>query len=155
MTRRSIVPAGTNGILRLRLPRWTLPEPARCTILDFGAVDYHAQVWVNGEFVAEHEGGHTPFSADISYALRPGTLQRVTVRVMDAPFDLEKPRGKQDWRLKPHAIWYARTTGIWQTVWLEGSQPPMSPRCVGRRTWSAGKSHCMPRRPDPLPMSCA
>ena len=94
-------------------------SPSECTILHFGAVDYHAQVWVNGEFVAEHEGGHTPFSADISYALRPGTLQRVTVRVMDDPFDLEKPRGKQDWRLKPHAIWYARTTGIWQTVWLE------------------------------------
>jgi hypothetical protein len=89
------------------------------TLLHFGAVDYQAEVWVNGEFVTQHEGGHTPFSADITYTLRRGGTQRVTVRVLDDPFDLEKPRGKQDWRLEPHAIWYPRTTGIWQTVWVE------------------------------------
>ena len=94
-------------------------RPTEHTYLHFGAVDYQAQVWVNGEFVAEHEGGHTPFSADITYALREVGLQRVTVRVQDDPYDLEKPRGKQDWQLEPHAIWYPRTTGIWQTVWLE------------------------------------
>lgn len=93
--------------------------PIERTLLHFGAVDYQARVWVNDEFVVEHEGGHTPFSADITYALREGALQRLTVRVLDDPFDLEKPRGKQDWRLRPHAIWYPRTTGIWQTVWLE------------------------------------
>jgi hypothetical protein len=43
----------------------------------------------------------------------------VTVRAYDDPADLAKPRGKQDWQLLPHAIWYPRTTGIWQTVWLE------------------------------------
>jgi hypothetical protein len=89
------------------------------TLLHFGAVDYQAEVWVNGEFVTQHEGGHTPFLADITYRLRRGGTQRVTVRVLDDPFDLEKPRGKQDWRLEPHAIWYPRTTGIWQTVWVE------------------------------------
>jgi len=94
-------------------------DPSHRTVLHFGAVDYQAQVWVNGDLVAEHEGGHTPFSADITYALSPGRSQRVTVRVLDDPFDLEKPRGKQDWRLEPHSIWYPRTTGIWQTVWLE------------------------------------
>jgi beta-galactosidase/beta-glucuronidase len=88
-------------------------------ILHFGAVDYYARVWVNGIPVAEHEGGHTPFRADITHALDPGGRQRVTVRVEDDPHDLEKPRGKQDWRLEPHSIWYPRTTGIWQTVWLE------------------------------------
>jgi beta-galactosidase/beta-glucuronidase len=93
--------------------------PSERTLLHFGAVDYQARVWVNGEFVVEHEGGHTPFFADITYALRDGDMQRVTVHVMDDPFDLEKPRGKQDWRLEPHAIWYPRTTGIWQTVWVE------------------------------------
>ena len=97
--------------------------PSERTLLHFGAVDYHARVWVNGEFVTEHEGGHTPFSADITYALREGDLQRITVRVFDDPFDLEKPRGKQDWRLEPHAIWYPRTTGIWQTVWIERVAP--------------------------------
>ena len=93
--------------------------PRSRVILHFGAVDYHARVWVNGVPVAEHEGGHTPFCADITHALNPDGQQRVTVHVEDDPHDLEKPRGKQDWRLEPHSIWYPRTTGIWQTVWLE------------------------------------
>ena len=41
------------------------------------------------------------------------------MRADDDPHDLAKPRGKQDWQLEPHSIWYPRTTGIWQTVWLE------------------------------------
>ena len=93
-------------------------HPVQRTLLHFGAVDYHARVWVNETLVADHEGGHTPFIADISRALGPGP-QKLTVRAYDDPFDLEKPRGKQDWRLEPHSIWYPRTTGIWQTVWLE------------------------------------
>ena len=88
-------------------------------LLHFGAVDYHAQVWVNGFLVAEHEGGHTPFSADITRALNASGQQTVTVYAEDDPLDLAKPRGKQDWQLEPHSIWYPRTTGIWQTVWLE------------------------------------
>jgi hypothetical protein len=94
-------------------------------LLHFGAVDYEARVWVNDVPVVEHRGGHTPFSADITWALnRDSGIQRVTVRAEDDPFDLEKPRGKQDWRLEPHAIWYPRTTGIWQTVWLEQVPDP-------------------------------
>ncbi len=88
-------------------------------LLHFGAVDYQACVWVNGILVAKHEGGHTPFSADITETLRGSGPQRLTVYVQDDPADLEKPRGKQDWRLEPHGIWYPRTTGIWQTVWIE------------------------------------
>jgi beta-galactosidase/beta-glucuronidase len=88
-------------------------------LLHFGAVDYQARIWVNGHLVAEHEGGHTPFSADITHALSPSGPQTVTVQVEDDPHDLAKPRGKQDWQLEPHSIWYPRTTGIWQTVWLE------------------------------------
>ncbi|MBF2050605.1 MAG: glycoside hydrolase family 2 [Elainella sp. C42_A2020_010] len=88
-------------------------------LLHFGAVDYRARVWVNGQFVAEHEGGHTPFSADITAVLNPDGKQRVTVWAEDDPFDLAKPRGKQDWQLHPHSIWYPRTSGIWQTVWVE------------------------------------
>jgi beta-galactosidase/beta-glucuronidase len=95
-----------------------LPGGGR-TILHFGAVDYRAQVWINQHLVAEHEGGHTPFAADISSALHAHGKQVVTVRVEDDPHDLAKPRGKQDWLLEPHSIWYPRTTGIWQTVWLE------------------------------------
>ncbi len=87
-------------------------------LLHFGAVDYRADVWVNGRFVIHHEGGYTPFTADISDFLVEGP-QTVIVRAEDDPADLSKPRGKQDWQLHPHSIWYYRTTGIWQTVWLE------------------------------------
>jgi beta-galactosidase/beta-glucuronidase len=91
----------------------------RRLLLHFGAVDYHARVWVNDVPVAEHQGGHTPFHADVTFALNEGGPQVVTVWAEDDPQDLEKPRGKQDWRLHPHSIWYPRTTGIWQTVWME------------------------------------
>ncbi|SEL14156.1 glycoside hydrolase family 2 protein [Nitrosovibrio tenuis] len=88
-------------------------------ILRFGAVDYSARVWINGCLAVTHEGGHTPFWADITHMLDPSGKQTVTVQVEDDPHELAKPRGKQDWQLEPHAIWYPRTTGIWQTVWLE------------------------------------
>ncbi|MEA2530645.1 MAG: hypothetical protein QOG89_2289 [Thermomicrobiales bacterium] len=87
--------------------------------LRFGAVDYVATVWVNNQIVATHEGGYTPFAADVTDALVPDGAQVVVVRAEDDPHDLAKPRGKQDWKLNPHAIWYPRTSGIWQTVWLE------------------------------------
>jgi len=88
-------------------------------ILHFGAVDYSARVWVNDVFVVDHTGGHTPFAADISHVLRAAGPQVVTLQALDDPHDLAKPRGKQDWLLQEHSIWYPRTTGIWQTVWLE------------------------------------
>ncbi len=88
-------------------------------LLHFGAVDHRAQVWVNGQLVAEHEGGHTPFTADITAALLDEGEQHLVVRAQDDPHDLEQPRGKQDWQERPHAIWYDRTSGIWQPVWLE------------------------------------
>src|SRR5690349_6044125 len=89
------------------------------TRLHFGAVDYRCDVWINGRFVGSHEGGYTSFYFDVSHALNPEGRQTITVRAEDDPSDLAKPRGKQDWKLQPHGIWYPRTTGIWQTVWLE------------------------------------
>ena len=89
-------------------------------ILHFGAVDYQATVWVNGTNVATHEGGYTPFHCDITDALAGRAAQQIiTVHVSDNPHDLAKPRGKQDWQEQPHSIWYPRTTGIWQSVYLE------------------------------------
>jgi hypothetical protein len=88
-------------------------------LLHFGAVDYLAHIWVNGHFVARHEGGHTPFQADITHALQGPGPQTITVYAEDDPLDLAKPRGKQDWQATPHSIWYPRTTGIWQSVWIE------------------------------------
>jgi beta-galactosidase/beta-glucuronidase len=88
-------------------------------LLHFGAVDFEATVWVNGARVADHSGGYTPFFADITDSLVAAGPQQIVVRAFDDPHDLAQPRGKQDWLLEPHAIWYPRTTGIWQTVWLE------------------------------------
>ncbi|HET9210474.1 MAG TPA: glycoside hydrolase family 2 TIM barrel-domain containing protein [Thermoanaerobaculia bacterium] len=87
-------------------------------LLHFGAVDWAATVWVNGALVGYHEGGYTPFSLELTDLLVDGP-QTVVLRADDDPADLAKPRGKQDWKLEPHSIWYPRTTGIWQTVWLE------------------------------------
>ena len=88
-------------------------------ILHLGAVDYHARVWLNGRLAVWHEGGHTPFHVDISDLLDPSGRQVITVCAEDDPAVLTKPRGKQDWQLEPHSIWYPRTSGIWQTVWFE------------------------------------
>ena len=107
-------------------------------ILTFGAVDWHAKVWVNGQYVGEHENGYLPFEFDITDALTPTSQKtsdesyrelpeqsrnlnapqgmpknaHIVVRVYDAQEHGEQPVGKQ-------ANWYARTSGIWQTVYLE------------------------------------
>lgn len=102
---------------RRDLPVDRPPEGERW-LLHFGAVDYEAAVWINDRLAVRHEGGYTPFHVDISDLLLPeGNV--LFVRAEDDPHDLAKPRGKQDWQLHPHSIWYPRTTGIWQTVWLE------------------------------------
>ncbi|SFL89789.1 glycoside hydrolase family 2 protein [Geodermatophilus ruber] len=107
------------GPLRRAWYRRSLPAPAggRRAVLHFGAVDRICDVWVGGAHVARHEGGYTPFSVDVTDALGDGA--DVVVRADDDPLDLAAPRGKQDWRDEPHAIWYPRTTGIWRTPWLE------------------------------------
>ena len=87
-------------------------------LLHFGAVDYRATVWINGYEAGSHEGGYTPFTIDVTRFTLSNRLV-IVVRAEDDPGDLAKPRGKQDWQLEPHSIWYPRTSGIWQTVWLE------------------------------------
>ncbi len=101
-----------------------IPEsPGRRLVLHFGAVDHSATVWVNGSIAGGHAGGYTPFSLDITDLVFGPGVQTIVVRAEDDPTDLTKPRGKQDWQLEPHGIWYPRTTGIWQTVWLERLPP--------------------------------
>ena len=111
----------------------TPEERAGRVLLHFGAVDYAATVWVDGHLVAEHEGGHTPFVADITRQAQTAETVELTVRAQDDPHDLTKPRGKQDWQREPHSIWYPRTTGIWQTVWLEC----MPETYIRRVNWSS------------------
>ncbi|MEV8036257.1 PA14 domain-containing protein [Streptomyces sp. NPDC086182] len=89
--------------------------------LNFGAVDWRAEVFVNGTQVAEHQGGYDKFSADVTAALKPGRrTQELIVGVYD-PTDAQggenPPVGKQ--RLDPSGIWYTPSSGIWQTVWME------------------------------------
>lgn len=101
---------------------FTVPEEwlGQRLILHFGAVDYEATVWVNGVLAANHQGGYTPFSCDITTLLAEGQ-NRVVVRAADeARVDL--PRGKQSARKNPWACWYTPVTGIWQSVWIEPVQ---------------------------------
>ena len=95
------------------------PSNEDCLLLHFGAVDYRATVWVNGVWVVSHEGGHTPFSADVTSALLREGENVLVVRAEDPSRDVTIPRGKQYWREQSEGIFYTRTTGIWQTVWLE------------------------------------
>ncbi|MEA5052715.1 MAG: glycoside hydrolase family 2 TIM barrel-domain containing protein [Propionicimonas sp.] len=89
-------------------------------LLHFGAVDYQAAVWVDGTLVGTHRGGQSPFSFDITDNLdQQAASHWIVVRSFDDPVDTEAARGKQDWRPEPHAVWYERTSGIWQSVWLE------------------------------------
>ncbi|CAM3405252.1 sugar-binding domain-containing protein [Paenibacillus lupini] len=92
-------------------------------VLHFGAVDYEASVWLNGQLVATHEGGHTPFHADITDALQANGDNTLVVKAVDHGTDVFLPRGKQFWEEKSRAIWYTRTTGIWQSVWMEAVAP--------------------------------
>ena len=85
-------------------------------LLHFGAVDWQADVWVNGMKVGRHTGGYTPFSFDITGALKSGA-NTLEVRVLDATDHGFQPRGKQV--AEPEGIWYTPVSGIWQTVWLE------------------------------------
>ena len=95
----------------------TEDELAGAVLLRFGAVDYTAKIWINGEYVGRHDGGNVPFSFEISKYLRVGEND-VTVKAEDS-FSKELPRGKQMWRQKTWGCSYTNTTGIWQSVWLE------------------------------------
>lgn len=99
---------------------FTLPEnwTAGRTLLHFGAVDYMAEVWVNGISAGTHRGGYTPFCFDITAHLAAGR-NVITVYAEDDVRSGRQPRGKQSERFHSHGCDYTRTTGIWQTVWLE------------------------------------
>nr|HPZ87274.1 beta-galactosidase [Flavihumibacter sp.] len=86
-------------------------------LLQFGAVDWRCEVFVNDKPVGKHEGGYDPFSFDITSALNKKGNQKLVVKVWDPSDDGPQPRGKQI--KNPHGIWYTPVTGIWQTVWLE------------------------------------
>ena len=148
---------GHTGFLRACWYRTTVvldaPSDGSRWLLHFGAVDYVATVWVNGVRLGSHEGGYTPFSFDVT-GLGVRDVYEIVVQAEDDPHDLGKPRGKQEWQLEPHSIWYPRTTGIWQTVWIErvpatnigrlAFTPNLARWEIGVQAWVDGGDH----RPD-------
>jgi hypothetical protein len=89
----------------------------RRVLLNFGAVDWEATVWVNGREVGTHKGGYDAFRFNITESLKAGEPNELIVRVFDPTDAGTQPRGKQV--NKPGGIFYTPTTGIWQTVWIE------------------------------------
>ncbi|HES58138.1 MAG TPA: glycoside hydrolase family 2, partial [Firmicutes bacterium] len=79
--------------------------------LVIGACDWEAKVWVNGHLVGEHTGGYTPFAVSLAPHAEPGSKAFVVIRAKDIT-DPQQPVGKQ-------VNWYTRTSGLWQTVYLE------------------------------------
>jgi beta-galactosidase/beta-glucuronidase len=86
-------------------------------LLNFGAVDWKADIWINNIKAGSHTGGYTPFSLDITPFLNKSGNQDLIVRVWDPSDAGYQPHGKQV--NKPESIWYTSVTGIWQTVWME------------------------------------
>lgn len=89
----------------------------REVLLNFGAVDWMADVFVNDVLIGSHKGGYTPFSLNVTPYLNGKGEQKLVVRVWDPSDKGYQPRGKQV--SNPEGIWYTPVTGIWQTVWLE------------------------------------
>jgi len=119
--RRVVVPADWSGAV----------------LLHFQAVDYEATVWVNGVEVKRHRGGFTPFTCELQGVVGPGETAEIVVRARDLK-DWPKPAGKQAFRHDNDTCFYTRTTGIWQTVWMEPvppihlRRPRITPDVAGR-----------------------
>lgn len=105
---------------------FTLPAEweGKNILLHFGAVDYRCKVYIDEALCGEHEGGSSAFSFDITHCLRDSiTIHSLSVSAEDPAADETIPRGKQFWEEKSAGIWYTRTSGIWQSVWLEPVDP--------------------------------
>ena len=87
-------------------------------LLHFQAVDYDSTVWVNGEEVGRHRGGFSPFCCDLKGVAEAGDEITIVLRARDDGQN-PQPRGKQAREYGPRGAIYVRTTGIWQTVWME------------------------------------
>jgi len=107
-------------------------------LLHFQAADYDTTCWIDGKEVGRHRGGWTSFSFDVTRALKPGKEATIVVRCRDKTKG-NQPRGKQCAEYEMYGCFYTRTTGIWQTVWLEPvsqvylKRPRITPDVAGRR----------------------
>ena len=115
-----------------------IPDDWHCdhVLLHFQAVDYDTTVWIDGMEVGRHRGGFTPFTIELS--TQPGALLNLIVRARDTHTE-PQPRGKQAMAFKGSGAIYCRTTGIWQTVWMEPvsgtrlQRPRITPDVAGSR----------------------
>ena len=87
-------------------------------ILHFEACDYRTTLWINDDEVGTHDGGFVSFEFDITQYVKPGT-NKLALRVYDDTTNRSWPSGKQSDQKESYGCMYTRTTGIWQTVWLE------------------------------------
>jgi beta-galactosidase/beta-glucuronidase len=92
-------------------------------LLHFGAVDFICEAFVDGRHAGVHHGGSASFSLDITRLVKPGASHRLVIRVLDDTRSGVQPGGKQSDRRASYECSYTRTTGIWQTVWLEAVSP--------------------------------
>ena len=106
------------GVWYKRTVNLTEEQCAGRIVLHFGAVDYKAKVFVNGKKVGEHKGGYISFCFDITDFVTIGE-NVITLFAEDDTRDFSIPSGKQSNHYDSHGCYYTRTTGIWQTVWLE------------------------------------
>lgn len=107
-----------NAVWYRRQVRIPAEWAGRRTLLHFQAVDYDSTVWVNGVEVGRHRGGFTPFSCDLHGVAAAGDEITIALRARDYG-QPSQPRGKQAREYDPHGVMYVRTTGIWQSVWME------------------------------------
>ncbi|MBQ1951893.1 MAG: beta-glucuronidase, partial [Alistipes sp.] len=91
--------------------------------LNFGAVYYLSEVYIDGKFVGRHYGGSDSFAYDVTDLVADGKVHDLVVYAESNLRDKEQPAGKQSLRLYSHGCHYTRTTGIWQTVWMEAVEP--------------------------------
>ena len=122
------VESALSGVMELHDRLWykrTFTVPAawkgKHTMLNFGAVDYESEVYINGQSLGVHTGGYESFSYDVTPYLKGTGPQELIVRVFDPTDKGGQPRGKQT--LSPGGIMYRSTSGIWQTVWMEPVAP--------------------------------
>ena len=92
-------------------------------MLNFGAVDYHAEIYIDGNYLGNHDGGSSSFSLDITPAVEPGNTHSLVVFVADKTRSGLQAVGKQSTQYNSYGCFYTRVTGIWQTVWLEAGSP--------------------------------
>ncbi len=93
-------------------------EGGKRTILNIGACDFATEVWVNGQYIGKHIGGYVSFAMDITKAVKAGE-NTIVINALDMVRTMNQPGGKQSRLYYSHGCDYTRTTGIWQTVWLE------------------------------------